>query len=179
MDWLSCPVSPPAIKITDAPCAILTGDDWAPWFEWAINSAETQILLSVYMISHHWRDPATGKLNLTQTLANAAARGLCCRGIVDQPNVAGRKEPYNIGAARQLKAAGWGMRKVPDRRTLHEKLLIIDKRIVYVGSHNISKASAVSNYDTGLVIESPELAAAMERHFWARWRIAFPLDAKV
>lgn len=155
---------------------VLTGDDWAPWFQWAVNGAEKSIILSIYMISHHWRDPTTGKMDLVQTLADAAARGCNCRGIVDQPNVQGRKEPFNIKAARELEASGWTMRKVPDARTLHEKIMVIDGKTCAVGSHNISKASATSNYDTTLVIESEILARLLWQQFWRRWRIAATLD---
>jgi hypothetical protein len=43
-------------------------------------------------------------MGLAQCLAriearDAAVRGWSCRGIVDQPNVQGRKEPFNIKAA--------------------------------------------------------------------------------
>jgi len=174
----TCPISPPSWEEHGVPFTLLTGDDWAPWFEWAVNSARESLYLSIYMISHHWRDPATKTLDLTKTLADAARRGLQCRGIVDQPNVQGRKEGYNVKAALQLQEAGWLMRKVPDQRTLHEKVLIIDRRLCCVGSHNISKASATSNYDTTLAIESPTLAEHLIRQFWQRWRIAVPLARK-
>lgn len=172
----ACPVAPPSWIEPGVRVTLLTGDDWAPWLEWAIREARESIYLSIYMISHHWRDPTTGKLDMTATLAAAGARGLNCRGIIDQPNVQGRKEPYNIKAARQLEASGWIMRKVPDRRTLHEKVMIIDKRLCLVGSHNISKASATSNYDCSLALESTVTAKVLERHFWDIWRIAVPLD---
>lgn len=172
----TAPVTPPAWHDPEARCWLLTGDDWAPWLEWQIRRAQSSVYLSIYMISHHWRDPSTGKLDLTRTLAEAGARGLQCRGIVDQPNVQGRKEPYNIKAARELEAAGWIMRKVPDRRTLHEKIIIIDRRLCFVGSHNISKASATTNYDCTLAMDSAMAAAVLERHWWDIWRIAVPLD---
>lgn len=170
------PVNPPFTVQPPSKITILTGNDWAPWFEWAVHHATSSLLLSIYMISGHWRDPTVGKLDLVRTLAQAAERGVQCRGIVDQPNVQGRKEPFNIRAAKSLEASGWKLRKVPDARTLHEKILVIDNAVCAVGSHNISKASATSNYDTTLVIESPDLAEMLRIQFWRRWRIAVPLD---
>lgn len=176
MDRLGLPVDPPHFADPGASFLLLTEDDWAPWFQWAVARAEESVYLSIYMISHHWRDPTTGKMDLVQSLADAAVRGCSCRGIVDQPNVQGRKEPFNIKAARKLEDNGWSMRKVPDARTLHEKILIIDDRLCAIGSHNISKASATSNYDTTIVIESRILARLLWEQFWRRWRIAVPLD---
>ena len=61
---------------------------------------------------------------------------------------------------------------MPDARTLHEKIMIVDKSLSLVGSHNISKASATSNYDTSLAIRSIPLAERLHRQFWERWRLA-------
>jgi len=54
---------------------LLSGDDWAPWFEQNVNDALSSIFLSIYMISDHWRSPEVGKLDLVETLARAAMRG--------------------------------------------------------------------------------------------------------
>lgn len=157
---------------------LLTGDEWAEWFESTVDAAQTSLHLSIYMISSHWRAPELHQVNLVRTLENAALRGLTCRGIIDKPNVPGRREPFNIAAARKLTASGWKIRVIPDARTLHEKTLLIDKRLSVIGSHNLSKASAVSNYDTSLAVDSPALADKLYRQFWERWRIARPLRAE-
>lgn len=150
----------------------LTGDAWAPRYTQAINAAESSIFLSIYMISHHWKSDSAYQLDLVETLQQAALRGIRCRGIVDQPNVQGRREPFNKKAAEALQTAGWVMRKIPDKTTLHEKVTIIDGRLVFVGSHNISLASACSNIDTSLRVESFALAEVATRHFWETWRKA-------
>jgi len=156
---------------------LLTGDDWAPRYTQALNSAQTSIFLSIYMISHHWNSDQAYGIDLLETLKNAALRGIRCRGIVDQPNVQGRREPFNRKAAEAMQAAGWVIRKIPDKTTLHEKLTIIDGRIVLIGSHNISLASACSNIDTTLLVDSPALAEMATKHFWETWRKAQTLDS--
>ena len=154
---------------------LLTGDDWASWFVDSVSGAEESLHLSIYMISSHWRSPDLGGLDLVKVLESAAIRGLTCRMIIDQPNVAGRREQFNFKAATKLQDAGWKIRVMPDARTLHEKVLLIDTRISVIGSHNISKASAISNYDTSLAVDSKLLANRIYRQFWERWRIATPL----
>jgi phosphatidylserine/phosphatidylglycerophosphate/cardiolipin synthase-like enzyme len=66
---------------------------------------------------------------------------------------------------------------MPDKKTLHEKILLLDKQIAVIGSHNISKASAISNFDTSLAVESVLLAERLYRQFWERWRLAVPFVA--
>ena len=156
---------------------LLTGDDWAPWFVNAVDQAVSSVHLSIYLLSDHWRSPEVGNLDLVNTLAQASVRGLNCRCIIDQPHVVNRQLKYNIKAAAKLQASGWKIRVMPDKKTLHEKILLLDKQIAVIGSHNISKASAISNFDTSLAVESALLAERLYRQFWERWRLAVPFVA--
>jgi phosphatidylserine/phosphatidylglycerophosphate/cardiolipin synthase-like enzyme len=58
---------------------------------------------------------------------------------------------------------------------LHEKFIVIDRQLAILGSHNISRASMASNYDTSLAIHSVQVAERLYRQFWERWRLATPL----
>jgi len=158
---------------------LLSGDSWAPWFEKEVNRASSSIHLSIYMISDHWRSPDVGNLDLVETLADAGHRGLNCRCIIDQPHVVNRRIKFNTKAARKLQDSGWKVRVMPSNKTLHEKVLLLDKHLSVIGSHNISKASAVSNFDTSLAIESEALAQRIYRQFWERWHVAVPFVADV
>jgi phosphatidylserine/phosphatidylglycerophosphate/cardiolipin synthase-like enzyme len=158
---------------------LLTGDDWAPWFVNAVDQAVSSVHLSIYLLSDHWRSPEVGNLDLVNTLAQASVRGLNCRCIIDQPHVVNRQLKYNIKAAAKLQASGWKIRVMPDKKTLHEKILLLDKQIAVIGSHNISKASAISNFDTSLAVESALLAERLYRQFWERWRVAVPFVADI
>jgi putative cardiolipin synthase len=54
--------------------------------------------------------------------------------------------------------------KKQQQSTLHTKLIVIDRRYVFVGSLNLDPRSVVINTEIGIMIDSPELAAAlMER----------------
>ncbi|MDG4594216.1 MAG: phospholipase D-like domain-containing protein [Candidatus Contendobacter sp.] len=152
---------------------LLTGDDWGPWLAETLDGAQSSILLSLYMLSHHWRVPSRFKLDLLDTLARCARRGLQCRGILASSETITSRHPFNEGAARTLIDAGWSIRGMR-QRLLHEKTLLIDRRMVIIGSHNISKASLATNHDTSIAIESQPLADQAWRIFWERWRVASP-----
>lgn len=166
-----------ALHDPEARIEILTGNDWAAWYKEHLKAATSSVLVSVYMLSPYWRGPVNTKLDLIADLAAAAQRGLTCRLIVDQPNVNYRTLPFNVRSALRLQEAGWKVRVMPDNPTLHEKVTVIDEAISVVGSHNISKASAVSNYDTSLAVYSPLLADRLKTQFWRRWRLAETLKA--
>ena len=46
---------------------------------------------------------------------------------------------------------------------LHAKLLVIDRKTLFVGSMNLDPRSAITNTELGAVIESPELARELLR----------------
>ena len=79
-----------SFAIAEKNIELLSGDDWAPWFEYQVDNALTSVYLSIYMISDHWRSLEVGKLDLVETLARAAMRGLTCRLIIDQPHAMNR-----------------------------------------------------------------------------------------
>ncbi|KAB2924161.1 MAG: hypothetical protein F9K25_17915 [Candidatus Contendobacter sp.] len=162
------PINDPAAQLQ-----LLTGDDWGPWLVNTLNAAEQSIFLSLYMLSPHWRVPTRFKLDLLDTLARCARRGLQCRGILASSETINSRSPFNQGAAAILITAGWRIRGMR-QRLLHEKTLLIDRRMVIIGSHNISKASLTTNHDTSIAITSPLLAEQAWRIFWERWRTASP-----
>lgn len=161
------PITDPAAIMT-----LLTGDTWGPWLMKALQTAEKSVLLSIYMVSPHWRVPNRFKLDMLAALQNCATRGLICRGILAAPTTIKTREAYNNDAAKALAAAGWKVRMMEGARLLHEKFMLIDSRITVIGSHNISKASLASNHDTSIAIESEAMAAEAYRLFWERWRTA-------
>ena len=161
------PIEDPAAQIT-----LLSGDAWGGWITRALRAAEKSVLVSMYMVSPHWRVPNRFKLNLLDDLENCARRGLICRAILASPTTIATREAYNATAAKSLADAGWKIRMMVGARLLHEKTMIVDRRISIIGSHNISKASLTSNHDTSVAIESAPVAEAVYRLFWERWRVA-------
>lgn len=165
-------MTPKPITDPGASMTLLSGDAWGPWLIAALQAAEKSVLLSIYMVSPHWRVPNRFKLDMLATLQNCAARGLICRGILAAPATIKTRETYNNDAARALAQSGWKVRMMEGARLLHEKFLLIDGRLTVIGSHNISKASLTSNHDTSIAIESEIVGADVYRLFWERWRAA-------
>lgn len=165
-------MTPTPITDPDATMTLLSGDAWGPWVIEAIRKAEKSVLMSVYMVSPHWRVPNRFKLDMLAALQGCATRGLICRAILAAPATIKTRDAYNADAAEALTAAGWKVKMMTGARLLHEKFMILDRRLTIIGSHNISKASLTSNHDTSVAIESMEMAEAAYRLFWERWRAA-------
>jgi putative cardiolipin synthase len=66
---------------------------------------------------------------------------------------------------RERKAT-WLLKSFTTSKTaLHAKPVLVDERIVFVGSMNLDPRSKLKNTENGLVILSPELGAQMARIF--------------
>lgn len=164
--------------ITDpaAEFALLSGDDWGPFLVKALRRAQASVILSIYLISPHWKVPNRFKLDLLGELCECARRGLICRGILAGPSQIETRQVYNRQAAKQMIEAGWKIRFTSGPRLLHEKILLLDRDTLLIGSHNLSKASLTSNLDTSIAIRSTPLADLIHRQFWQRWRVAKPWE---
>jgi putative cardiolipin synthase len=49
--------------------------------------------------------------------------------------------------------------------SLHAKTMVVDHRLVYVGSMNLDPRSQLLNTEMGVIVDCPELAASIERFF--------------
>lgn len=159
------PVCDPAASIY-----ILTGDAWADVLSAALREARDSVRLSAYMIGAAWAAGRRWRLDLLGDLCDVAARNVEARAVLAThgPGAAGT---YNRAAAARLARAGWRLRAAASGPGVHhEKLLIIDRKMVFIGSHNLARAAAAQNNDTSLMIESPHLAAAVGALWLSRWR---------
>jgi phosphatidylserine/phosphatidylglycerophosphate/cardiolipin synthase-like enzyme len=63
----------------------------------------------------------------------------------------------NACAAHSMKKCGIDVRYLPDRRTAHAKLLIVDEAHLILGSHNWSLQSLTNNFEVSIYLQEPEL----------------------
>ncbi len=85
----------------------------------------------------------------------------------------------NIGPVRKklesLKAAGFNTERIRLQAGCHTKGIIVDSRIVLVGSHNFTNQGVEANRDASLLIEHDGIARYFERVFLHDWeRLARP-----
>ena len=64
----------------------------------------------------------------------------------------------NLHTAKYLKDNGIHVYLDSPRRTTHAKVIIIDKKIVYIGSHNLTQSALRYNHEVSVRIVSPDMA---------------------
>jgi len=71
----------------------------------------------------------------------------------------------NLEAYSYLSANGVNVKLDEESDTDHMKLVIIDDKIVYIGSHNWSESALYYNHETSVKIVSEEIAETFKEYF--------------
>ncbi len=104
---------------------------------------------------------------LLSALCQAARRGSKVYVLVE------RKDrpffPEQERALAELRAAGANVKEDAPETTLHAKFLVIDGRLVLVGSTHWTKTALTASVQVDLVLEEPTLAALFRRFFFYLW----------
>ena len=117
-----------------------------------INQAKTEILLQAYSF--------TSK-PIAQALIRAHKRGVKISAVLDKSN---RSQKYS--AATFLKNMGIPV-FIDDKHAIaHNKIMIIDNRVVITGSFNFTKAAENKNAENLLILDDlPDLTRAYRENF--------------
>lgn len=96
---------------------------------------------------------------LVEDLLAASKRGVTVVIELEQ-DALGKGSVYeqNRRAATLLSEGGVKVRFDAPKTTTHVKALVIDKRYVYLGSHNLTQSALKYNNELSVLIDSPELA---------------------
>jgi len=126
-----------------------------------INQAKTEILLQAYSF--------TSK-PIAQALIRAKERGVTIIAVLDKSNWTQR-----YSAATFLKNMDIPVFIDEQHAIAHNKIMIIDNRVVITGSFNFTAAAETKNAENLLVLEDlPDLTRAYRENFQKHMRHALP-----
>lgn len=80
-----------------------------------------------------------------RALIAAVRRGVIVRAVVN-----------NAQFIDTFKRLGIQVKKMPDKRVLHSKMIIVDRETLIIGSHNYTSNGMVRNIETSLIVSIPE-----------------------
>jgi phosphatidylserine/phosphatidylglycerophosphate/cardiolipin synthase-like enzyme len=117
-----------------------------------INQAKTEILLQAYSFTSQ---------PIAQGLIRAKERGVRITAVLDKSN---RSQKYS--AAASLKSMGIPV-FIDDKHAIaHNKIMIIDNRVVITGSFNFTQAAENKNAENLLILEDiPEITRVYQENF--------------
>ena len=155
----------PALPVLVPQIAILTLPDATFHSELtkAISQAKQQITMAYFMIKPK-NSSRSKPMQVLQELIKARKRGVDVSVLLDRSGHYQSVDNANDQSADILRRNGIRVRFDQPDRTTHVKLTIIDHRLCFIGSHNLTQAALTYNNELSLLIDSPELAAKLEKY---------------
>lgn len=130
----------------------------------ALDRANSEIVLSMFLFKTNGFD-GNQPDGILARLSAAAKRGVSVFVLLERDG--DRRSQVN-GAngetAKRLRAAGIVPVFDSPERTMHAKIAVIDRRRVFLGSHNITQSALKYNREVSLCVDSPALAEELLRY---------------
>lgn len=151
----------------------ISGRSYYPAVKKAIEEAKESIYLVMYNVSLQPYDKSSQVYELVNGLVRAKERGIEVRVILDQNiDFVGAKsvgdwtaEGKNAWCFKVLKEAGIDAEYDDLTTYTHAKAMIIDKKIVIIGSANWSQSAFNRNVETNVLVKSEKLARELLDYF--------------
>ena len=148
------------VNINGTPIQILFAaeDDVAAHLLRYLDNAQSSIRFLAFSFTHD----AMG-----ESIRNRYIAGVDVMGVFEKT---GSSTEYSeLG---KMYCAGMAVRRDENRSFLHDKVIIIDDRIVITGSFNFSDNADESNDENVLIIDNPEIAALYLQEFNRIWAMS-------
>lgn len=134
-----------------------------------IDQARQEIALTVFFFkTNGFRDDRPDRI--LEGLREAVRRGVRVDAVIERGKERENVSEVNADTARKLKAAGVKVCMDAPERTMHTKMIVIDRRTLFLGSHNLTQSALRHNHEVSIRIESPPLAEEALRYMQALCR---------
>lgn len=130
-----------------------------------IHEARHEILFSTFKLESKPSPLATQVNLLLSELISVSTLIPTTQVLLNYNSPQNSISKINFFSASQLKKHRIDVRYLPNARTVHAKLLIVDQKHVLLGSHNWSIASLTKNFEVSLHTQHPETVAQVRVSF--------------
>lgn len=136
--------------------------------------AQSEILLTTYKLQISSVPRARSLTVIIHALTRAISQGVKCKIIVHYGPGKKGVPSANLPSMLMLHLKGAQVRYLPISRIVHAKILIVDSRIMMVGSHNWSISSMMDNAELSLMVEDSISISQAKDYFINLWNQATP-----
>ncbi|MCK4534354.1 MAG: hypothetical protein KAT81_02415, partial [Syntrophobacterales bacterium] len=158
----SCPLQAATSALNspeDGSVRLLEDREYFPAFMKAIDGAKSEIVMSFFLFKTSGYSKGYTDRILAQ-LVRAAKRGVRVRILLEKDDDARNSQTgkSNRETAARLKKKGIDVRFDSPDATTHTKIAVIDKRYIFLGSHNLTNSALKYNHELSVFIDSPSMA---------------------
>jgi len=127
-----------------------------------LQNAENSIHMAMFELKYYEKFKNSSVNIIVEDLIQASKRGVEVKIIVDEFS-----EKDN--AYQTLKENNIDIKMDPENTTTHAKLIIVDGKVVILGSTNLSFYGLEKNNEVNVVLISRQAAEYYEKYFWKLW----------
>lgn len=132
-----------------------------------------KVQTNVQVIQYQWRiypqHPEYPIQKLTQAILQQCQKGIKYQVILNNFKGSANLLSLNNTASRYLTEAGASVKYGGNGIITHSKLWILDNKITFIGSHNLSHNAISLNRETSVMIENTGIATEYRRYFDLIW----------
>jgi phosphatidylserine/phosphatidylglycerophosphate/cardiolipin synthase-like enzyme len=155
--------SPGAISPQGYDVKLLMDGDYFPALQEGIRQARREIVLTAFFFkTAEGRDGQPEQILLH--LLEAAGRGVRIDAVFERGPKGDNVSRDNERTARRLRKGGIHVCMDSPDITTHAKLAVIDRRYLFVGSHNLTQSALKYNHEVSVLIDSVPLAEEAIRY---------------
>ena len=142
----------------NCPAVILTNENFLPALLKSIDEAQNEIFISIFSFKageHKNSYPD----RIVNHLAKAVKKGVKVYVILEKTQ--DKSDELNIQnrtTGKLLEEKGINVYFDSPNKTTHTKLIVIDQRLVLLGSHNFTQSALKYNNEISVLLEGPDLA---------------------
>ena len=129
-------------------------------FTTLINSARSTLLIEAEEMNDS---------DIEQSLANAAQHGVQVEVIL--PAASATSGDSNSQGIATIKQSGVQVREDP-QLYMHAKIIVVDNKVAFVGSENISAQSLDQNRELGIIVSDPSASNRIQTTFQYDWGVS-------
>jgi phosphatidylserine/phosphatidylglycerophosphate/cardiolipin synthase-like enzyme len=154
---------PPVVRGQDTQVQtsrLLADSDYFPALLAGVRDAQRSIDLVMYL----WKitkSPKNKPRQLVRALGEAHRRGVRVRVLLEDSGYGREINQANRETALLLEQEGIKVIFDSQAVTTHAKMVIIDGRLTYLGSHNLTQSAMGRNRELSLLVDDPALAARL------------------
>lgn len=148
---------------------VIKNEEYLTVAQGILGRARHQVDICTYKFEISQRADARGLNSLIDYLYAVASEGVRVRVLL---NIAGRRSGLsrlNENTGRILKAHGIEVKYLPDNRCQHAKILLVDRFLGIIGSHNWSPRSMTENFEVSVMIKHAGHLQRIQEHFEKIW----------
>ena len=142
---------------------LLTDQEYLPALLDGIAGARREIVLSAFFFRTAGTTDSYPDVVLKQLLS-ASRRGIGIEAVLERGQEGDNVSRDNAATAARLRDGGIRVCMDAPERTTHAKVVVIDRRYLFVGSHNLTQSALKYNHEVSVLIDSSPLAEEAIRY---------------